>query len=76
MSKYLNEIEAGNIVDTKIVEELEHFWHNVLTDKKSESNDLIQQQILSELKGIKQELKQLKWEGLFRDFRAFNAKLK
>ncbi len=76
MSKYLNEIKAGNIVDTKIEEQLEHFWRNVLTDKKPKSNDLIQQQILSELKGIRQELKQLKWEGLLRDFHTFNKKLK
>ena len=50
--------------------------HNVENVKRFDSSLEVQKEILKELKGIRAELKQLKWEGLFRDFTQFNARIK
>lgn len=76
MGDHLKFIKAGSFENSDREKELRQLYLDLHKEDESESADLVQQQILSELKGIRQELKQLKWEGLFRDFRAFNTGMK
>lgn len=54
MSNYLNGIKAGHTIDPEREKQLELLWSDLHTDEESENVDSVQQQILSELKSIRQ----------------------